>query len=241
LETGGFPEAPGLTESERRQLVQNYVDVLLLRDVIERHHVANVTALRWMVRRLLGNPAGLFSVTKFEADLKSQGIAAGRETLYELLAHLEDAFLLRAVPVAADSEKRRQVNPRKVYPVDHGVSPVFDRSPKANLGHQLEVAVFNELQRRGAEVGYVKTGSGFEVDFLSRERSGAQCLIQVCQDVDNPDTLSREVRALEEASRELGCRKLLLLTGATRLPFPSVPKLIRVRAASHWMLAPHET
>jgi len=125
-----------------------------------------------MVRRLLGNPAGLFSVAKFEADLKSLGIPAGRETLYELLAHLEDAFLLRAAFIAADSEKRKQVNPRKVYPVDHGVSTAFDRSPKANAGHNLEVAVFNELQRLGAEVGYVKTGSEYEVNFLSRETQG---------------------------------------------------------------------
>jgi len=236
LETGGFPEAQGLSEFDRRQLVQNYVDVLLLRDVIERHEVANVTALRWMVRRLLGNPGGLFSVTKFDADLKSQGIPAGRETLYEVLAHLEDAFLLRAVPVAADSEKRRQVNPRKVYPVDHGVSLVFDRSSKANSGHRLEVAVFNELQRRGSEVGYVKTKAGYEVDFLTQEKTGERCLIQVCENIDDPETLSREVRALELASKELGCKQLLLLTGATRLPFPSVPKQIHIRAAWQWML-----
>ncbi len=236
LETGGFPEAQGLGAPDRRHLVQNYVDVLLLRDVIERHKVTNITALRWMVRRLLGNPGGLFSVTKFEADLKSQGIPAGRETLYELLAHLQDAFLLRAIPVAADSEKRRQVNPRKVYPVDHGISMVFDRSPKKNAGHRLEVAVFNELQRRGAEASYVKTRAGYEVDFLSRETTGNQCLIQVAENIDAPETFSREVRALEEASKELGCTNLLLLTGATRLPFPSAPKPIHIQAAWQWML-----
>src|SRR5690606_32679832 len=101
----------------------------------------------------------------WEADLKLHGIAAGRETLYQLFDHLGDAFLLQAVSVAADSEKRRQVNPRKVYPVDHGMTPVFDRSQKANRGQALEVAVFNELLRRGAEAAYVKTKSGFEVDF----------------------------------------------------------------------------
>lgn len=91
-------------------------------------------------RRLLGNPAGLFSITKFEADLKSQGIAVGRETLYQLLDHLEDAFLLHAVPIATDSEKRRQVNPRKIYPIDPAMGPVFDRGQKQNMGHALEVA-----------------------------------------------------------------------------------------------------
>ncbi|MDH4409292.1 MAG: hypothetical protein QE273_06710 [Verrucomicrobiales bacterium] len=59
--------------------------------------------------------------TKFAADLRSQGIPAGRETLYEILDHLEDAFLLHALPVATDSEKRKQVNPRKIYPIDHGL------------------------------------------------------------------------------------------------------------------------
>lgn len=236
LESGGFPEAQGLTAPERRQLLQGYVDVLMLRDVIERHGVANVTALRWMVRRLLGNPGGLFSVTKFEADLKSQGIAAGRESLYEMLGHLEDAFLLEAIPVATDSEKRRQVNPRKIYPADPALGPVFDRSRKANLGHALEVAVHNELRRRGVETAYVKTKGGYEVDFLARAADGAQALIQVCADIDDQETLSREVRALQEAAAEHSAERHLILTAASRLPFPEVPAPIEILPAWQWML-----
>ena len=236
LETGGFPEAQGLSGSERRQLLQSYVDVLMLRDVLERHQVGNVTALRWMVRRLLGNPAGSFSITKFEADLKSQGIAAGRESLYAMLDHLEDAFLLHAVPVATDSEKRRQVNPRKVYPVDPALGPVFDRSRKANFGHALEVAVHNELRRRGAEVAYVKTGDGFEVDFLSRDADGGQSLIQVCAGFDDPATLAREVRALEAAAAEHHADRLLILTAESSVRFPSVAAPLQVLPAWQWML-----
>lgn len=236
LTTGGFPEVQGLSSVEQSQLLQGYVDVLLLRDVIERHGVSNVTALRWMVRRLLGNPGGLFSITKFEADLKSQGVAAGRETLYELLDHLEDAFLLQAIPVATDSEKRRQVNPRKIYPVDTALGPVFDRSGKANLGHALEVAVHGELCRRGAEIAYVKTADGFEVDFLSRGAEGAQALIQVCADPDGPDTLDREVRALESAAKEHSVERQLILTASSRLLFPEVPRSIEVLPAWQWML-----
>ena len=236
LTVGGFPEAQGLDPAERRQLLQGYVDVLLLRDVIERHEVANPTALRWMVRRLLGSPAGLFSVTKFAADLKSQGVAAGRETLYEFLDHMEDAFLLQAVPVATDSEKRRQVNPRKVFPADTGLIPVFDRSGKANSGHALETAVFIELQRRGAEVAYVKTSGGFEVDFLARTRDGKEDLIQVCANVDDPGTLAREVRGFEDAAAAYPRARQLLLTLESRLPFPAVPSPIRVLPAWQWML-----
>lgn len=240
LKRGGFPEAQGLAPVEQRQLLQGYVDVVILRDVIERHHVGNVTALRWMVRRLLGNPGGLFSITKFEAALKSQGIPAGRESLYEMLDHLEDAFLLKAIPVATDSEKRRQVNPRKIYPVDLSLGPIFDQSTKANAGHALEVAVHNELVRRGADVTYVKTKDGFEVDFLSRNADGSQSLIQVCANLDDPGTLAREVRALEAAAAEYPAVEHLLLTAESRLPFPEVPGPIRILPAWRWMLQSEE-
>ncbi len=236
LETGGFPEAQDLTPATRRQLLQGYVDVLLLRDVIERHRVANVTALRWLVRRLLGNPAGLFSVTKFSADLKSQGISVSRETLYDFLSHLEDAFLLQTIAVATDSEKRRQVNPRKVYPADPALIPVFDRSGKKNTGHSLETAVFIELQRRRAEVAYVKTTSGYEVDFLARHQDGTEELIQVCASADDPETLAREIRALKETASVYPRARQLILTQESRLPFPSVPPSMEILPAWQWML-----
>ncbi len=237
LETGGFPETQALSATHRRLLLQGYIDVLLLRDVIERHGVTNVTALRWLVRRLLSSPAGLFSVTKFSADLKSQGISVGREHLYNFLSHLEDAFLLQTIPVATDSEKRRQVNPRKAYPADPALIPVFDRSGKPNTGHALETAVFVELQRRRAELAYVKTAGGFEVDFLARHLDDSEDLIQVCASVDDPATLAREVRALQEAAAEHPRARLWLLTLESRLPFPMVPAPIQIVPAWQWMLS----
>lgn len=235
LQTGGFPEAQGLTPVQRRQLLQGYVDVLLLRDVIERHRVANPTALRWLVRRLLSAPAGLFSVTKCAADLKSQGIPVSREHLYDFLSHLQDAFLLQAVPVATDSEKRRQVNPRKVYPADPALIAVFDRSGKPNTGHALETAVFVELQRRQAEVAYVKTPEGFEVDFLARHANGSEELLQVCVTVEDPDTLAREVRALQAAAGAYPQARRRLLTLESRQPYPALPPGIEILPAWQWM------
>lgn len=236
LISGGFPEAQNLDAPQRRQLLQGYIDVLLLRDVIERHQISNVTALRWMTRRFLANPGALFSITKFEADLKSQGVAVGRETLYQFLAHLEDAFLLQVVSVATDSEKRRQVNARKIYPVDPAVGPVFDRSRKQNLGHALEVAVHNELTRRGAETAYFKTAEGYEVDFLSRNADGSQWLIQVAAEIDDPSTCERECRALQAAASSHSVDRQIILTAESRLPPPSVPTPIEVLPAWQWML-----
>ncbi|MFO7739627.1 MAG: hypothetical protein R6V46_14200 [Desulfatiglandaceae bacterium] len=60
LTKGGFPEAQGLDTATRYQLLRDYVDVAMLRDVVERHAVSNVTGLRWLVRHLLGAPADLY-------------------------------------------------------------------------------------------------------------------------------------------------------------------------------------
>lgn len=70
------------------------------------------------------------------------------------------------------------VNPRKAYPVDPGLIPVFDRSGKANVGHALETVVALDFERRGAEVTYVRTDFGHEVDFLARSPDGRKYLIQ---------------------------------------------------------------
>lgn len=179
---GGFPEAQGISVRDRVDLLRGYVDVVLLRDVIERHRVSHPVALRWMTRQLLGNAAGTFSVNKFHQSLRSQGLSVGKDTLHAYLSYLEDAFLVRIVSIATDSERQRMVNLRKVYPIDMGLIPGFDRSVKANVGHALETAVYLELERRGAEVSYVKSPrAGYEVNFLARYPNGHAELIQVRQ------------------------------------------------------------
>jgi predicted AAA+ superfamily ATPase len=234
LVEGGFPEAQGISAQDRYQLLQSYVDVVLLRDVIERYDVSHPVALRWMVRYLLGNAAGLFSVHKMHNDLRSQGFAVGKDTVYAYLGYLEDAFLVQSIDIAASSERQRMVNPRKVYPVDASLIPLFDRTGRANVGHALETCVFWELQRRGAEVHYVRTASSYEVDFLARYWDGREELIQVCTDLTDEQTAGREFRALVEASREHPSAAPLLIT---LYPAPqSPPEGITVQTALDWFL-----
>ena len=236
LVAGGFPEAQGLDVASRHQLLRDYVDVAMLRDIVERHHVTNVAGLRWLVRHLLGNAAGLFSVEKFHAVLKSQGIAIGRDTVHQLLSHLEDCFLVRLVWMESKSERQRMVNPRKVYPVDPGLIPVFDRTGRANVGHALETAVLIELERRGCEFTYVRTAEGFEVDFLVRGPDGHRQLIQVCADASDPTTAARELRALAAASAEYPDAAMRLLT-LTRDGLPDMlPADVVGQPAYAWML-----
>lgn len=110
LTEGGFPEAQGTDPRDRAALLAGYVDVVMLRDVIERHAVSNPLALRWIERQLLANPGGAFSVNKHYDTLRSQGVAVGKDTLHHYLAH--DAFLVRTIAMHSASERQRMVNPR---------------------------------------------------------------------------------------------------------------------------------
>ncbi len=123
-----------------------------------------------------------------------------------------------------------------LYPADPALIPVYDRSGKPNSGHALESVVFTELQRRHAEVAYVKTAGGYEVDFLARYPDGTEQLIQVCTSVDDPETRDREVRALQAAAAEHPRAEQVILTMESRLPFPEVPEPIHVMPAWSWML-----
>ena len=240
LRVGGFPEIQGMDTRTRHELLRNYVDVVLLRDVMERHNLSQPQILRWLVQQLLGNAAGAFSIHKFFSDLRSRGTAVGKDTLHQMLAHLEDAFLLSTVGLATDSARRRQVNPRKVYPVDTGLMALFDPSGKPNVGHALETAVLHELHRRGAAVDYVLTPGGFEVDFCARWPEGQVWLVQVCADLSDASTLARELRALEDARASWPEARMMLVALYTPA-VANLPPGIELHRATTWLLETEPT
>ena len=236
LTAGGFPAAQGLDAITRDRLLHDYVDIALLRDVVERHGLSQIAGVRALLRHLLGNAGGTFSAQKFYEALKWLGMSISKDSVHEALRCLEDSFLIRTLWIEADSERRRMVNPRKAYPVDMGLIPVFDRSGRANLGHALETSVLIELERRGTSVTYVKTADGHEVDFLAQKAGVKDQLIQLSADPSDAATAARELRGLEEAGRLFPKAERRLLT-STRDSIPAgVPKGILAQPAYEWML-----
>jgi predicted AAA+ superfamily ATPase len=187
LRVGGFPDVQKLAEAERIQTLQDYVQLVLLRDIIDRHAVKNVHAARFFALSILQSSGSLTSVNRVANDLKSRGIAVGRDTLYELLDHLTDAFLLFTVPVFSRSLRVREANARKAYAVDPGLAFAVAPAGVSNLGSRLENAVYLELRRRRrgtreGTISYYSTKTGHEVDFIigDPEAGRATQLMQVC-------------------------------------------------------------
>jgi predicted AAA+ superfamily ATPase len=201
LFAGGFPAVQDMQQDMRREVLQNYVDTVLLRDVIERHHVTTVPVLRALSRHLLQNPATGFSVTRFHGQMKSEGLACTRDTVHLLLGHLEDAYLVFPVELFSRSAQRRRVNPRKIYLVDTGLLGAFSLGMTADCGARLENLVFLALRRRGWPVSYGLAGDGHEVDFVCKQDDRPH-LIQACWSVEQPQTRNREIRALKELAEE---------------------------------------
>lgn len=93
-----------------------------------------------------------------------------------------------------------------------------------------------ELARRGAEVTYVRTAAGREVDFVARYYDGRAELIQVCAELAAENTYERELRALLEAAKEHRRAELhvIMLDPALRR---KVPAAVALHDAAEWLLS----
>ncbi|WP_300877601.1 DUF4143 domain-containing protein, partial [uncultured Duncaniella sp.] len=130
--------------------------------------------------------------------------------------YLAEPYLFFYLPRFNNKLKLMKKAPRKVYVVDNGFvqSTAFNLSE--NLGRLLENQVFVELLRRGYEPGntlfYYRTRNDKEIDFVTRRGTKVEQLIQVCYDMTSEKTRKRELDALIEASEELHCDNLLVIT-----------------------------
>lgn len=234
LDIGGFPEVQRIDKQDRVEILQGYVESVIFKDVVERHNVSNVKALKLLAKQIMNTPGGLFSVTKFHNTLKSMGIKCSREHLYNFIDYLEDAFLFFRVPVHSRSEKARANQPNKIYTIDTGLLQAMLFRNSSNVGLLLENMVFLHLRRQGYEIEYVRTSKGFETDFFARHKLTQEVqLIQVCWDISNEDTFTREVRGLEEVMNQFGIDQGTIVTWDDSR---DIEKGIEVIPAWRWMV-----
>ena len=85
-----------------------------------------------------------------------------------------------------------------------------------NLGRLLENQIFIELLRRGYIPGntlfYYRSRNDKEIDFVTRQGTKVEQLIQVCYDMTSEKTRNRELNALVECAEELHCNHLIVIT-----------------------------
>lgn len=201
---GGFPAVQFMQQHEWRETLQGYVDTVILRDIVERHNVTNITLLKYLVMSLLKNAATTFSINKFYNNIKSQGYKIGKETIYNYLDYIEDAFLIFTVPFYSESERIKQNRPKKIYAIDNGLINATSIGINDFYGKCLENLVYLDLRRQNKKIYFYNTTDGYEIDFVTVDQNNHRELIQVAWDTFDAEILEREQRALIQAEKELG-------------------------------------
>jgi predicted AAA+ superfamily ATPase len=210
LSDGGFPEVTFFDPNIQQQVLQEYIDIVIYRDIIERHQIKNTTVIKSILLTILHNIARPLSANKIYNDLKGRGFSLSREHVYEYMSYIEDAYVAFAVPLFDKSIRKIQTNPKKMYAIDPGMVRSVTMDYESDLGRLFENVVYLDLRRKGYEVDYYLTQQRYEVDFLAQTPKGEKKLFQVAWDVSNPKTLERELRALEIAKQELGVEGKLI-------------------------------
>jgi len=211
LYSGGYPEVVLESEEMRRDILKNYFELIIYRDIVERFSIRNTTLLKNLLKYLITNISTQFSVNAYYRAVKND-MAVSKETIIEYLSYLEDINLIYLVPFFSYSIKRQQVNPRKVYCADNGLRNAVSFRFSKDEGRLAENLVFLELKRRDEELYYWKSRG--EVDFVFSDDEN----LLTALNVSYTDMLAeRETNSLLEFMEEFGTevKELILLTEDT--------------------------
>lgn len=213
---GGFPEIQHYEENEiKRDIIQSYIDTVIYRDIIERYNLSNASLIKELLLFCIRNSASAVSINKLYNRFRSMGRSVGKDTLYSYLAYFEDAYAVFTVPIYAHSMAKQNVNPKKIYAVDHGLITASTVKLQFEKAAILETAVFSHIRRTGVDIFYYRTATGKEVDFLTVSSDNVINLIQVSVDMEHESTRNREVEAMREAMQETGVSATIIVTEMT--------------------------
>jgi predicted AAA+ superfamily ATPase len=211
---GGMPEPtlmPVLSEKYRK--LQDYFDVMLLRDLVEHWQISKPQTVRYFLKRVMTTIASRLSVNAIYREIKASGRKVTKDDLYDWLAWAQSIYLVRKLDVYSRSVKSEISIPGKYYVIDNGLRSAVIPLQSDDDGKQLENTVYIELIRRkghNAELSYF-SGSG-ECDFVVSEGDEVKRLIQVTWEMSDAETRKREFSGILEAAKATGCRDLTIIT-----------------------------
>jgi predicted AAA+ superfamily ATPase len=240
VETGGYPE-PLIKGISYREYLTTLLRSILYKDIVVRHRIRAPQGLEDMSAHLMANVAQRYSLNTLVQATRLQSV----HTVEKYLRHLDEAFLLFSVRRFSFKVRDQARSNRKIYCTDNGFITSASFRFSADLGKLYENAVAVALRKReleGAlEFFYWQGAQQEEVDFVVKEGPHVTELIQVCLDMNDPKTKSREIRALLRASEELRCNNLLTLTSETEgeeaVSWYGAKGIVRYVPLWKWLLA----
>jgi len=214
---GGFPELIFIDDEKKNSVLQEYFNVMIFRDLIERYEITQTAILKYFCKRVIGNSSKEFSANKIYNEIKSQGYKISKDTIYEFQDYVESIYLALFLPKYLPSIVKQEFSRKKVYSIDNGLAASINTFFIRDKGAALENLIFLELTKKGRNAFYYS--SNYECDFLIVKNEGVSEAIQVCYDISDQDTKSREERGLLDACKEFKLKKGFIITHGEELKY----------------------
>ena len=229
---GGFAETFDESPDVQKRILKDYLDLIIYKDIIERYHIKNQSLLKHLIKYMFVNMGTLVSINRLYNDYKSQGYKVGKDTLQDYLSYLQEAYALFTTPIHRHSVREEQRNPKKLYAIDNGFKKLFSISPSDDFSKLYENLAFLHLRRTSSEVYYFKDKQ--EVDLYVH--NDPEQLINVAYQIENTQTLQREVNALREGMRYFRLKRACLVTAQREETIEVDEGLIEVIPMWKWLL-----
>lgn len=226
ISAGGFPIALArTTAASRNRWLDDYVRLVLERDVRELARIRQREQLPDLLRRLAGQTAQVLNLT---SAANASGI--DRSTVSEYVRLLEAVFLVYRLEAWGKTLRARVAGTPKIHVVDPGVAGRLlrltaerlgrlDPTSLSEFGHLLETFVVSELLKQAswlegiAGAGHWRTHDGDEVDLVVERDDGAVVAFEVKASARVPGSDMRSLRKLREAVGDAFMAGVTLYTG----------------------------
>lgn len=193
LTMGGMPYLAGIGLREELvfEYLRNVYSSILLKDVVARENIRNISFLENLVIYLADNTGNLFSASNISKFLKSQHVDISPQLVINYLKALTNAFFV-------DKVVRSEIGGLKVFEIgekyyfeDLGLrNAITGYFRKSDVHKLLENAVYLHLASSGFQVYVGKLGNT-EIDFVAG-KDGYKVYVQVSLQVTDEETFNRE-------------------------------------------------
>ena len=195
---GAFPKVPFYPKEQKKDLLITYKDSILLKDIVARYKLKDFYKLEEIAAFLLSNSGIIQSINKLKNNFS---ISFDMASSY--IEYLKNAYMIFEVKKFDYSLKKQNVNEKKYYSIDLGLSNIYRVPNLQNRGNDIESIVFLELLRRDYQVFYYKTSNDLECDFVVQKGNKIVKLIQVSTTLKTQKTKDREIAGLFKSMQEL--------------------------------------
>jgi predicted AAA+ superfamily ATPase len=192
LRYGGMPFLPhiGLQEDLPFEYLHSVYATILLKDVVARENIRNVSFLENLVIYLANNTGSLFSANNISKYLKSQHVDMSPQLTINYLRSLSNAYIVHKVVRAEIGGLKIFEIGEKYYFEDIGLrNAIVGFNQRADIHKLLENAVYLHLIQQDHQV-FVGKLDDKEVDFIATKK-GAKLYVQVCLTLDNDETTAQ--------------------------------------------------